>query len=61
MTGSGSAVCGFFNSKEIRNNAFNNIKKYLNLDYKILSSETIWVCAKISVKIKNVPHSTQIY
>lgn len=41
LTGSGSAVCGFFNSKEIRNNAFNNIKKYLNLDYKILSSETI--------------------
>ena len=43
LTGSGSAICGFFNSKEIRDIAFNNIniKKYLDLKYKIFKSETL--------------------
>ncbi len=41
LSGSGSAVCGFFNSKEIRDIAFNNIKNYIVPKYQIFKSETL--------------------
>ena len=41
LTGSGSTVCGFFNSEKIRDIAFDNLKKHINLEYKMIISETL--------------------